>query len=381
MAAKKKKRKIRVAFRKNRQKRSRENDLTRDIREGIDAAADVTSRERFTGKGDLTRRRTIVIEEQGDEVLRDIDKSRCLRGRVLESVGLHSFVRGDDGVLYECTVRRVLRTMARDSRNVVVAGDEVLFLPTGRDDEKGKELGVIEWVAARHGTISRTSHRREHVLVANIDQVLIVVSAAEPKLKPNLVDRFLISAGRGGVQAIVCINKCDLIDPAALQPIAGIYGQLGYEVVLTSAATGTGVSRVKRLLANRQTVVSGQSGVGKSSLLNAIQPELGLRVGQVSLDSGKGRHTTRTARLIELDFGGWVVDTPGVRQFELWDVAPGEVEGYFYEFHPFVALCRFPDCLHTHEDGCGVKQAVRDELISPLRYASYVRILTSDDSA
>ena len=154
---------------------------------------------------------------------------------------------------------------------------------------------------------------------------------------------------------------------------------MGYEVVLASASTGTGVRRIKALLQNKQTVLAGQSGVGKSSLLNALQPGLGLRVGTVSTDSGKGTHTTRSANLLQLEFGGWVVDTPGLRQFELWDVIPEEVEGFFVEFPPFVTRCQFPDCSHTHEEGCNVKRAVLSGLISSERYASYCRILTDRD--
>jgi ribosome biogenesis GTPase len=139
------------------------------------------------------------------------------------------------------------------------------------------------------------------------------------------------------------------------------------------------VERLRALLRGRETVVSGQSGVGKSSLLNAVQPGLGRRIGEVSGETGKGRHTTRVAELLPLSFGGWVIDTPGVRQFELWDVIPEEVEGYFREFRAFVASCRFPDCTHVHEAGCGVKRAVEDGCISRMRYDSYVRIVTGDD--
>jgi ribosome biogenesis GTPase len=216
------------------------------------------------------------------------------------------------------------------------------------------------------------------VIVSNVDQALIVVSAAEPPLKPSLIDRLLISAEKGGVHAVICINKVDLVDPAGLQPIAGVYGRLGYDVVLTSATEAAGVERLRSLLKDRETVVAGQSGVGKSSLLNAVQPGLALNTAEVSRWTQKGRHTTRRAILLELEFGGWVADTPGIRQFELWDVRPEEVEGYFIEFRPFVTLCKFPDCSHTHEEGCGVKRGVEDDLISPLRYESYLRIVDGD---
>jgi ribosome biogenesis GTPase len=164
----------------------------------------------------------------------------------------------------------------------------------------------------------------------------------------------------------------DQVEPIDYQRLIGFYNQLGMPTLLTSAATGQGVDELRARLKDRQTVFSGQSGVGKSSLLNAVQPELGLRVREVSEVNQKGRHTTTTADLIPLEFGGWVVDTPGVRQFSLWDVRPEEVEVYFTEFHPFVALCSFPDCTHTHEDRCAIKRAVYRRQISFERYTSYL---------
>jgi ribosome biogenesis GTPase len=377
-----KRKKIRVAFSKNRQKRTRSQDLTRSAFQDMEAVEDLSTGERVSGKGDVTRRRTIIAAE-GDDQGADssaphriaVDETECLRGRTLFAVGAnHCRVQTGDGREYDCAIRRVVRTLARDTRNAVVAGDEVLFRPTG------DASGVIERVEPRHGVLSRGSDRREHVIAANIDQALIVVSAADPPLKPGVVDRFLVSAERGGVGGVVCINKVDLVDPVALQPIAGMYAQLGYDVVLTSIVSGAGLARVRQLLRGRQTVISGQSGVGKSSLLNAVQSDLGRLVGEVSGDSGKGRHTTRVAELLQLEFGGWVIDTPGVRQFELWDVLPEEVEGFFVEFRPFVAACRFPDCTHRHEASCGVLRAVADGCIARMRYDSYVRIVSGDDA-
>src|SRR5262249_28735777 len=215
--------------------------------------------------------------------------------------------------------------------------------------------GFIEGVEPRHGILTRASRGREHVLVANVDQVVIVVALKEPYLKPHLIDRYLASAEQGEIRPIVCLNKADLIDPTEYQSIIGFYSQLGVPALLTSVRSGLGLERLRRLLVDRQTVFSGQSGVGKSSLLNAIQPGLGLAVRSVSEVNQKGRHTTSTAQLLELHFGGWVVDTPGIHQFELWDILPEEVEGFFAEFRPYVALCGYPDCTHTHEDRCAVK--------------------------
>lgn len=376
MARKKKNRsKHRVDFRKNREARPRDQNLTREL-VGDELAEDLDSSERISGKGKVARRRTIVGEVDGDQILREVDESTCLRGRVMSSIGLNSIVEGPDRKKYECTIRRVLRTMARDARNAVVTGDIVLFRQEGDDHQ-----GVIERVEPRRGILSRGSQQREHIIVSNVDQVVIVASAFDPPLKPGLIDRFLVSAEKGGVQSIVCINKVDLADQADLQPIAGIYGRLGYEVVLTSAETGQGIDQLRELMTDRETVLSGQSGVGKSSLLNAIQPSLRLATSNVSDWSGKGRHTTRRAVLMPLKFGGWVADTPGVRQFELWDVAPEEIEGHFIEFRPFVTRCRFPNCSHTHERDCGIKAAVDQDLISILRYDSYLRMMGIEQGA
>jgi ribosome biogenesis GTPase len=226
--------------------------------------------------------------------------------------------------------------------------------------------------------VSRTSRGRQHVLVANVDQLIIVTSAAEPRLKPNLIDRLLVTAERGGIRPVLCINKIDLVELSDLMPLVGVYAQLGYDVLLTSAVTGQGVERLREMLTDEESVVTGQSGVGKSSLLNSVEPGLHLRVQTVSDETQKGRHTTTTAELIPLSFGGYVVDTPGVRQFQLCDVIPEEVAGFFRDLRPYVSRCRFPDCTHTHEDDCAVKDAVADGWIDARRYESYVQIRAGD---
>jgi ribosome biogenesis GTPase len=206
-----------------------------------------------------------------------------------------------------------------------------------------------------------------------------VASAAEPHLKPNLIDRFLVEAERMRIEPIICINKVDLIDPADLQPLTGVYGQMGYRVILASATSGIGIASLRRLLKDKESVVAGQSGVGKSSLLNAVEPQLGLRIGEVSRENEKGKHTTTVARLIPLAMGGFVVDTPGIRQFQLWDIVPEEVAGYYRDLRPYVSLCRFPDCTHTHEASCAVKDAVADGRLDARRYESYCHLREGDD--
>jgi ribosome biogenesis GTPase len=374
----KKKRKIRTDFRKNREVRARDKRVDLESSGGQGGTEDAARSERVRGKGKLSRKRTLaggeVFEDAtGTHVLPDVDRSVCRLGRVLRVQGLHSIVRDEAGHEFQCATRRLLKSLSTDQRHVVAAGDIVWMRP------EGDEQGIIERVEPRHGILSRTSRGRQHVLVANIDQIVIMTSAAEPRLKPNLIDRLLVTAERAEIRPLVCINKVDLVEPADLLPLVGVYAQLGYEVLMVSAATGFGVDRLRERLKDQQSCVTGQSGVGKSSLLNAVEPGLNLRVQEVSEESQKGRHTTTTAELIRLSFGGFVVDTPGIRQFQLWDVIPEEVGGFFRELRPYVSKCRFPDCTHTHEADCAVKDAVADGWIDTRRYESYTQIRSGED--
>ena len=369
--------KIRIDFRKNHQGRKRPNDLTRRFQQDRLDDQQMTSSERISGKGELTRRRTIIGEHGTDasmSVQFDWGDESIKTGRVLRVHGLESVVRTDDGAEFRCAVRRVLKNMSTDQRHVVAAGDIVSFR------SEGSQQGIILAIHPRHGVLSRTSKGRKHVLVANIDQIIIVASAAEPSLKPHLIDRFLVTAEHAGLEALILINKADLIDPAEIQPLIGVYAQMGYRVLLTSAAKNWNIDALRSLVVGCQSVVTGQSGVGKSSLLNAVQAGLGLRVNAVSEDNSKGKHTTTTSELFPLDQGGTIVDTPGIRQLELWDVSPAEVGGYFRDLRAYVNHCRFPDCTHIHEVGCAVRDAVADGRIDPRRYDSYVHLIEDPSS-
>lgn len=376
-----KKRKIRTDFRKNRGNRTRQTDLTREFEEHGFEDDTSPQRERVSGKGELSRRRTVrgnevdIGDEPGFQIELEVDPETCLCGRVLSVHGLSSTVRDDQGQLYQCATRRLLKTLSTDQRHVVVAGDRVLFRPVPGTD---LHEGIIERVEPRRGSLCRTSRGRQHVIVTNVDQVMIVASAAEPRLKPNLIDRLLVTAEKSGVRPIVCINKIDLVEPASLEPLVGVYSQMGYQVLLLSAKTGFGIPRLARLFKDRESVVVGQSGVGKSSLLNAVDDPLQLRVEPVSADSEKGRHTTAAAQLLPLSFGGYVVDTPGIRQFQLWDVIPEEVGGLYRDLRPYVSRCKFPNCTHTHEADCAVKDAVADGRLDERRYESYCSLFLSD---
>ncbi len=253
--------KVRVDLRRNKQARARQQNLTHDLLSNQENAADVSQTERVTSRGDLFRRRTMVgIRSEGDQLIRDVDESTCLRGRVSSFIGLHIMVRCDlTGREYSCSVRGILRSLARDARNVVVTGDRVLFRQEGDATQ-----GVIERVEQRHGILSRGSQRREHILVANIDQVLIVTSAADPEFRPQLVDRYLVCAEERGILPLICISKSDLVDPVTLLPNIRAFGRAGYTVVLASLRTGEWIGRHRKLLRVSQTALSGQSGLVKS---------------------------------------------------------------------------------------------------------------------
>jgi ribosome biogenesis GTPase / thiamine phosphate phosphatase len=368
--------KIRTEFRKNHQGRTRDTNLTRKYEQ--DLLGDTTSRERVSGKGELTRHRTVVgqvsaIGSDGLAVELQFDDPNIVSGRVLRVHGLNCIVRSEDGSQHSCAVRGLLKSLATDQRHVVAAGDQVYFRPEGQGQNQGQ--GIILAVKERHGVLSRTSKGKRHIIVSNVDLLLIIASAAQPDLKPHLIDRFLVTAEQAGLEPVIVINKVDLIDPVELQPVIGVYAQMGYRTLMVSAAKGWGVETLRDLVHGRQSVVTGQSGVGKSSLLNAIQTGLALRVQQVSQENMKGKHTTTTAELIPLAAGGYLVDTPGIRQLELWDVSPPEVCGLFRDIRPYVSHCRFPDCTHIHEVDCAVLEAVADGRIDPRRYNSYVHLI------
>lgn len=369
-------RKLRIEFRKNRSARQRGGDLTRAVGADLEALADEAASERISGKGHLTRKRTVVVDDVAPGRVDGLAVAPLAagswRGLVLHVHGLESLVQAEDGRLVRCTLRRVLRTMATDQRHPLAAGDRVRAAGAGAE-------GTIEAIEPRRTSLSRDSRGRRHVIVANVDQVVIVGSAALPDLKPGLVDRLLVAAELAGIRPVVCINKADLVPLASLVPVAGVYARLGYPVVLCSTATGLGLERLAAELAGRVTAVVGQSGVGKSSLLNALDAGLALPVGEVSRDNQKGRHTTTTARLLPNRFGGWFVDTPGVRQFQPWEVVPAEVPAAFRDLRPLANLCRYPNCTHDHEADCAVKDAVADGLLDTRRWESCLQMAAGDD--
>lgn len=384
-------RKQRVSFRQNRASRARSDEWTQRFRGEEDTVVDALRVESIRPKGEMSRKRTVI---EDDSRLNAGDESCWQPGVVTVVHGLFCTVDSTSGRRWECTVRRVLRTRLIENRSAVTVGDRVWFSDHSRPSD-GNAVGVIERVEPRQSELARRDRRgRGHVLMANADQLLIVASIAQPGLKPHLIDRYVVAAAQGRLRPLVCFNKIDLQSSAPLlgedleefsvagaeafgmkRPTAGEVctelRRLGYTCLETSAAAGIGLEPLRQALRDHVTVLAGQSGVGKSSLLNAIQPGLELTVDEVSRGNEKGRHTTTHARLLRLDGGGYVVDTPGVRAFELWDVQPNELEVCFVEFAPHLPNCRFRDCLHFDELDCAVRAAAEAGRISGRRYMSY----------
>jgi ribosome biogenesis GTPase / thiamine phosphate phosphatase len=278
--------------------------------------------------------------------------------------------------------KAVREVKVNDHVDPVAIGDVVRFL-----EIQGSMGQIIEVLPRRNRLARRTAapmpgaHTFEQVIAANVDQVLPVFAAADPPPHWNMLDRYLVSAESMGLPVQVVITKLDLAkndDGAAnaeLQNALEEYRRIGYPMLCTSVVAGEGLLELRQALAGRVSVLVGKSGVGKTSLLNALQPVLGLRVGEVNQITGKGRHTTTSLEMFLLDFGGAIVDTPGVREFGLWDLERDDLASFFPEMRPFVGRCRFGlDCQHDDEPGCAIRKAVTSGQISPRRYQSYLRL-------
>jgi ribosome biogenesis GTPase len=303
-----------------------------------------------------------------------------LTGTVLRARSGFYTVLTESGT-YECQLRGRLKR-ERQSEDLVVAGDEVTITADGVSYDGAQ--AVIEAVAPRRSRFSRRQPGsrgawKEDLLVANLDQLLVVFACADPAPHVRMLDRFLVVAEHNGVPAIVVANKIDLCGPAAAEETFRAYERIGYPVLYASARTGEGVDDIRARLGGRISLLAGPSGVGKSSLLNAVQPGLHLDTGAVSETIHKGRHTTTVAELLPVDgpMGGHVVDSPGLREIGLWQIPADELAWCYPELRPYLGACRFADCRHGPEPGCAVTSAVAGGDVSPARLDSYQRLLAA----
>lgn len=292
------------------------------------------------------------------------------RGRVIKAQSGFFSVSCDE-TLYRCRIRGRLK-QGRKMGDLVAVGDWVQ-ISIINDEE-----GMIEEVEERRNMIYRMDPRPQgeyqQIIIANVDQAVFVFSCAEPEPKLRMLDRFLVIAEQEMIPVLILANKVDLTGREKAEEYFLRYEKIGYPVLYTSAEEDVGIEEFHDRLVEKLSVLAGPSGAGKTSLLNAIQPGLGLAVREVSSATQKGKHTTVVRKLVPLEDGGYVADTPGLKALDLWDVEPEEVDGYFPELKAQVPHCRFSDCTHVHEPGCAVQQAIKEGEIHIERYQSYLRM-------
>ncbi len=364
--------KTQKAARRNRDGRApRQRDWVHLAQGSWDAAGDDVSFERIMPRDETDRRKTIeeaMLADGGDDAPVRIAEGE--QGRVVEvSTGLCRVAVGERVVL--CEWRGALTAQETGYTNIVVVGDEVVVTANGH------ERGVIEQILPRRNEIARPDPFYAHLkqlLAANVDQLLIVAAWRKPDLWPELIDRYLIAAERSGVAPMLCVNKIDLAeDAAALEAAAAPYRALGLPLILTSAVTGAGLEALSEALNGKVTALAGLSGVGKSTLLNAIRPDFALRTGGL-ISWGQGRHTTSQAIMLPFGEDGYVIDTPGIREFGLVGLTRRDLAQFYPEMAALAGACRFGDCSHRHEPGCAVRAGVESGAVSATRYETYGKI-------
>lgn len=300
-----------------------------------------------------------------------------LEGVIVRAYGLHFDVQTDSGIV-RCTLRGLLKR-ERVKTDPAAVGDRVVL--TLQSLETDPPDGVIEDVKPRTRVLSRLARGTddiEQVIVANPDQLLAVFAARHPNPSPRMIDRFLLIAEARELPAAVCFNKLDLDKRGRVEELRERFCSAGYPVLTTSAETGEGIDELRDYLRGKITVFAGPSGVGKSTLLNVLAPDLEARTGEISDATGKGRHTTTWTQLFQVGPDTYIADTPGMRQLGLWGVEPEHLDEYFPEFRPYLGECQFSDCSHLHEPGCAVLAALEAGKIHPDRYGSYAALRTDE---
>lgn len=299
-----------------------------------------------------------------------------MKGLVIKNTGSWYTVQTDDGQLLDCKVKGNFRLRGIRSTNPVAVGDRVSV----------SEGNFITEIEDRRNYIIRKSinlSKQSHIIAANVDQALLVVTVSRPQTNTTFIDRFLASAEAYRVPVVLIFNKTDLLDEDERryqQMLIHLYETLDYECRAISAETGEGVDMLRMMLQGKTTLLSGNSGVGKSTLINRLVPGVNLRTADISDAHQMGQHTTTFSEMIPIG-GGWLIDTPGIKGFGTFDIEPEELTGYFREIFRFSKDCRFSNCSHTHEPGCAVLQALENHYIAPSRYQSYLSMLNDKDES
>lgn len=298
------------------------------------------------------------------------------KGTVIKSTGKWYAIKLETGEMINCRIVGKLRLGELKLTNPIAVGDEVML-----EKESGLETGNIKQILPRRNYVARQSPRKKrrlHLLCANIDQAMVITTIKNPQLKPGFIDRFLLTTTPQDIPTIIIVNKKDLWaaeDEEVFGGLRAIYEPLGYPVVAVSALSGEGLDEFQQHLSDKLTFISGHSGVGKSSLVNAVQPNLELSTKEISDYSGKGQHTTTFAEIHDLAFGGQIIDTPGIKELAFINMEPHDVAHNFVEFFEALQHCKFRDCLHIDEPHCAVKAAVEEGSISILRYQNYLGVM------
>ncbi len=302
-----------------------------------------------------------------------------MKALVYKSTGSWYVVKTAEGKVYNARIKGIFKIDGITSTNPLAVGDEVDM----EIENEVEDTGTITFIYPRINYVARTSPRNKnqrHIIASNLDQALLFATLKDPKTSTGFIDRFLVACEMYHLPAIIVFNKCDVYRKKELDKFKEIketYEAIGYKVLLTSIAKKQGLKEVETLLQDKTTLLSGHSGVGKSTFINELFPELSLKTQEVSGWSGKGLHTTTFAEMFDLSFGGRVIDTPGIRELGLSDVTRQEISGYFPEMKALINDCQFNNCMHFNEQECAVKDAVNEGKLSPERYVSYLNIVDS----
>ena len=303
-----------------------------------------------------------------------------MKGLVIKSTGSSYTVRTEDGMIVNCKLQGKFRIQGIKTTNPIAVGDNILFI---RDNEQGD--GSITDILPRKNFIYRKSvnlSKISHIIAANIDSAFLIISMIDPRTPLGFIDRFLVAAESFRIKTVLVFNKMDLYDSNLQQTqkrLQKTYTDIGYQCILISALTQEGIAVLKSEMKDKVSLFSGQSGVGKSSIINCIEPDLQLKVANISNYNNKGKHTTTFAEMFELSFGGFIIDTPGIKEFGLIHYIKEEISHYFPEMLQLLSQCKFNNCTHTHEPGCAIKQAWEEGKIANSRYQNYLAIIHNED--